>query len=44
MDGRKAVGGNVEVCIRLRNPVLKKEVEEMTKRWIIVDWEGIMAS
>ena len=44
MDGKKAVGGNVEVCVRLRHPILKKEVEEMTKRWTIIDWDGVTAS
>ncbi|XP_011311518.1 coiled-coil and C2 domain-containing protein 1-like isoform X2 [Fopius arisanus] len=37
MNGRKAAGGNLEVKIRLRNPILTKQIEKMTDKWLIID-------
>ncbi|XP_063982910.1 coiled-coil and C2 domain-containing protein 1-like isoform X3 [Diachasmimorpha longicaudata] len=37
MNGRKAAGGKLEVKIRLRNPILTKQIEKMTDKWLIID-------
>ncbi|XP_066581039.1 coiled-coil and C2 domain-containing protein 1-like isoform X2 [Prorops nasuta] len=37
MDGRKAVGGQLEVKIRLRNPIITKQIEQVTDRWLAID-------
>lgn len=37
MDGRKAVGGKLEVKIRLRNPILTKQIEQNTDKWLTID-------
>ncbi|KAL7292135.1 hypothetical protein TKK_0014210 [Trichogramma kaykai] len=37
MDGRKAVGGKLEVKIRMRNPVLVKQIEQNKDKWLIID-------
>ncbi|XP_029163018.1 LOW QUALITY PROTEIN: coiled-coil and C2 domain-containing protein 1-like [Nylanderia fulva] len=37
MDGRKATGGKLEIKIRLRNPILFKQIENMTEKWLTID-------
>ncbi|XP_014668569.1 PREDICTED: coiled-coil and C2 domain-containing protein 1-like [Priapulus caudatus] len=37
MDGRKAVGGRVEVKLRIRDPFVSKQVEETKEKWLIID-------
>ncbi|XP_015126475.1 coiled-coil and C2 domain-containing protein 1-like isoform X2 [Diachasma alloeum] len=37
MNGRKAAGGKLEVKIRLRNPILTKQIERITDKWLIID-------
>lgn len=37
MDGRKAVGGKLEVKLRVRNPILTKQVEHIEEKWLVVD-------
>ncbi|XP_012273795.1 coiled-coil and C2 domain-containing protein 1-like isoform X2 [Orussus abietinus] len=37
MEGRKAVGGKLEVKVRLRNPILTKQIEQITDKWLIID-------
>lgn len=37
MDGRKTTGGKVELKIRLRNPILTKQIEQITDKWLIID-------
>ncbi|XP_014209906.1 coiled-coil and C2 domain-containing protein 1-like isoform X2 [Copidosoma floridanum] len=37
MEGRKAVGGSLEVKIRLRNPILTKQIEQNTDKWLAID-------
>uniref|UniRef100_A0A6V7KJL3 Uncharacterized protein n=1 Tax=Bracon brevicornis TaxID=1563983 RepID=A0A6V7KJL3_9HYME len=37
MNGRKAAGGKLEVKIRLRNPILTKQIEKMTDKWLVID-------
>lgn len=36
MDGRKAVGGKLELKIRLRNPILFKQIENITDKWLTI--------
>ncbi|XP_014479037.1 PREDICTED: coiled-coil and C2 domain-containing protein 1-like isoform X2 [Dinoponera quadriceps] len=36
MDGRKAAGGKLELKIRLRNPILFKQIENITDKWLII--------
>lgn len=38
MDGRKSVGGKIEVKIRIRNPVLQKQVTNETEKWVVLSW------
>lgn len=37
MDGRKTVGGKLEVKLRVRNPILTKQVEHIEEKWLVVD-------
>ncbi|XP_043468107.1 coiled-coil and C2 domain-containing protein 1-like isoform X2 [Leptopilina heterotoma] len=37
MDGRKATGGKLEVKMRLRNPLLSKQIDQITDKWLIID-------
>lgn len=37
MDGRKAVGGKLEVKVRLRNPIQTKQVERVEEKWLVID-------
>jgi coiled-coil and C2 domain-containing protein 1 len=36
MDGRRAVGGKVEVKIRLRNAVVAKQIEKVEEKCLVV--------
>jgi len=36
MDGRKAVGGKLEIRIRLRDPIVGKEVEQVQEKWTVL--------
>ena len=36
MDGRKAVGGKLEVKLRLRNPILTKQIEKVQEKWLVI--------
>lgn len=38
MDGRKPTGGKLELKIRLRNPILTKQIEKITDKWLIIDY------
>ncbi|XP_012528243.1 coiled-coil and C2 domain-containing protein 1-like isoform X2 [Monomorium pharaonis] len=37
MDGRKTIGGKLELKVRLRNPILFKQIESITDKWLIID-------
>jgi len=37
MEGRKAVGGKLEVKIRIRDPYVTKQVEEVKEKWLVID-------
>ncbi|GFQ75638.1 coiled-coil and C2 domain-containing protein 1-like [Trichonephila clavata] len=36
MDGRKACGGKLEVKLRIRDPLLVKQVEEVREKWLVI--------
>ncbi len=36
MDGRKPVGGKLEIKIRLRDPIVAKEVEQVQEKWTVL--------
>jgi len=35
-DGRKPVGGKVEAKIRIRNPIVAKQIEQKQEKWLVV--------
>jgi coiled-coil and C2 domain-containing protein 1 len=37
MDGRKPVGGKLEVKVRVRNPIHTKQVEQVQEKWLVID-------
>ncbi|XP_044743170.1 coiled-coil and C2 domain-containing protein 1-like isoform X2 [Chrysoperla carnea] len=37
LEGRKAVGGKLEVRLRIRDPLQTRQIEEMTEKWLIID-------
>ena len=37
MDGRKTVGGKLEVKMRVRDPFTAKQVEEVKEKWLVID-------
>lgn len=37
MDGRKPVGGKLEIKVRIRNPILTKQIEHINEKWLILD-------
>ena len=37
MDGRKTVGGKLEVKLRMRNPLVSRQVEEVHEKWLVID-------
>ncbi|XP_055854833.1 coiled-coil and C2 domain-containing protein 1-like isoform X2 [Episyrphus balteatus] len=37
MEGRKTVGGKLEIKIRVRNPILTKQIEHVNEKWLILD-------
>lgn len=37
LEGRKAVGGKLEVKIRIRNPIVTKQVEQVQEKWLVID-------
>ncbi|XP_052871973.1 coiled-coil and C2 domain-containing protein 1-like [Anopheles cruzii] len=37
MDGRRTVGGKLEVKVRVRNPILTKQIEQINERWVVFD-------
>ncbi|GBM79528.1 Coiled-coil and C2 domain-containing protein 1-like [Araneus ventricosus] len=36
MDGRKSIGGKLEVKLRVRDPLLVKQVEEVREKWLVI--------
>jgi len=37
-DGRKPIGGKVEVKLRLRNPILSKQIEQAQEKWLVIQF------
>ncbi|ALC38618.1 l-2-gd1 [Drosophila busckii] len=37
MDGRKQVGGKLEIKVRVRNPILTKQMEHINEKWLVLD-------
>uniref|UniRef100_A0A8D8UUB0 Coiled-coil and C2 domain-containing protein 1-like n=1 Tax=Cacopsylla melanoneura TaxID=428564 RepID=A0A8D8UUB0_9HEMI len=37
MDGRKTLGGKLEVKIRIRNPIVGKQLEQVKEKWLVID-------
>nr|XP_022918739.1 coiled-coil and C2 domain-containing protein 1-like isoform X1 [Onthophagus taurus] len=37
MDGRKKTGGKLEVKIRVRNPMVSKQIEQISEKWLVLD-------
>ncbi len=35
--GRRAVGGKIEVMLKLRQPLVDKDVEVVNERWLVLD-------
>lgn len=38
MDGRRQTGGKLEVKIRVRNPILTKQMEQINEKWVVIDY------
>ncbi|XP_063705916.1 coiled-coil and C2 domain-containing protein 1-like isoform X2 [Culicoides brevitarsis] len=38
MDGRRQTGGKLEVKVRIRNPILTKQVEQINEKWVVIDY------
>lgn len=36
-NGRKEIGGKIEVKLRIREPITQKEVEVMNVKWLFID-------
>lgn len=37
MEGRKTVGGKLEVKIRVRDPFKSRQVDEVKEKWLVID-------
>lgn len=38
MDEKKRmVGGKLEVKVRVRNPIVAKQLEKVTEKWLVID-------
>ena len=37
MDGRRTAGGKLEIKLRVRNPILNKQIEQINEKWLIID-------
>ncbi|KAF5269220.1 hypothetical protein FQR65_LT02521 [Abscondita terminalis] len=36
-DGRKKVGGKVEVRVRVRDPLVARQIEQLSEKWLVLD-------
>ena len=36
MEGRKAVGGQLEIKMRVRNPIGTKQIEKVEEKWLVI--------
>ena len=37
MNGRREIGGKLQLRIKIREPLLAKQVEEIKEKWIVFD-------
>jgi coiled-coil and C2 domain-containing protein 1 len=37
LEGRKKVGGKLEVRFRLRHPIVSQQVEQVHEKWLVID-------
>ncbi|XP_037810961.1 coiled-coil and C2 domain-containing protein 1-like isoform X2 [Lucilia sericata] len=37
VEGRKKVGGKLEIKLRVRNPILTKQMEHINEKWLVID-------
>ena len=37
MEGKKAVGGKLEVKVRIREPLVRQQVEELREKLLVID-------
>lgn len=37
MEGRKKVGGKLEVRVRVRHPMLTQQVEKIEEKWLVIE-------
>ena len=37
MEGRRAVGGKLEIKLRVRNPIVTKQIEKLSEKWLVLD-------
>lgn len=37
MEGRKKVGGKLEIQVRMRTPLLTQQVEQVQEKWLVID-------
>ncbi|CAH0556812.1 unnamed protein product [Brassicogethes aeneus] len=37
LEGRKKVGGKLEVRLRLRHPIVTQQVEQLHEKWLVID-------
>jgi coiled-coil and C2 domain-containing protein 1 len=37
LEGKKAVGGKLEIKVRIREPLLRQQVEELREKWLVID-------
>ena len=36
MEGRKPVGGQLEIKMRVRNPIGTKQIEKVEEKWLVI--------
>ena len=36
IEGRKAVGGQLEIKMRVRNPIGTKQIEKVEEKWLVI--------
>ncbi|GAB6028780.1 hypothetical protein CHUAL_004595 [Chamberlinius hualienensis] len=41
MEGRKPIGGKLEVKLRIREPILTKQVDTMCEKWLIISANNV---
>lgn len=37
LEGKKAVGGRLELRVRVREPILRQQVDELREKWLVID-------